>query len=56
MTDWEFDCIAERGRILTGNCQHWCPDWDGMTMDDTCAEFECCTCFPIKPTTMSQFE
>ena len=23
---------------------HYCYDWDGMLIDDSCPEFECCTC------------
>lgn len=45
-TDFERDCIKERGRILTGKFRHYCWEWDGMTMDETCPEFwDTCTCF-----------
>ena len=47
LTDFERDCISERGRILTGKCKHYCPDWDGMTVDETCTEFDGCTCYPM---------
>lgn len=29
---------------LTGKFRHWCPDWDGMPIDETMDEFDCCTC------------
>jgi hypothetical protein len=45
MTDWEEDCMFWHGRILDGEKTHWCPDWDDLPIDDTCGEFECCTCF-----------
>jgi len=36
---------------LSGRCKHYCPDWDYMAIDETCPEFDCCTCdFPDKPT------
>ena len=25
---------------------HACPDWDFMVIDETCPEWESCTCFP----------
>jgi hypothetical protein len=25
--------------------KHACPDWDFLEIDETCPEFECCTCF-----------
>jgi len=25
---------------------HWCPEWDGMLIDEKDPEFECCACFP----------
>lgn len=41
---WKVDCQKWHGRVLTGNYRHWCPDWDYLPVDDTCIEFECCTC------------
>lgn len=29
---------------LTGKFAHYCWDWDGMEIDETCHEFTCCTC------------
>lgn len=44
-TQWEEDCLRERGRILTGYLKHWCPDWDYLTMDETCAMEWPCACW-----------
>lgn len=44
--DWIQDCLPY-GRVLTGKYSHWCLDWDGMPIDETCPEFECCTCYRI---------
>ena len=44
-SDWVADCMREYGRVLTGSLSHWCPDFDGMPIDETClAEIECCSC------------
>ncbi|HZN68024.1 MAG TPA: hypothetical protein VFB66_22250 [Tepidisphaeraceae bacterium] len=45
MSDFDRDCLLERGHILTGRFAHYCHDWDGLTMDETCDEFEStCAC------------
>lgn len=44
-TDWEQDCMRERGKLLTGKYAHWCPDWDFLTIDETCPEWPC-ACAP----------
>ena len=41
---WINSCIKEHGRVLRGNCSHWCPDWNFTPIDETCIEFESCTC------------
>lgn len=42
MTEWEEWCLKERGRVLTGTYAHFCIDWDGLTMDETCdGEWPC---------------
>lgn len=47
MTEWEQDCIREYGKRLTGDYAHWCPEWDGLPVDETCVEFfACASCFP----------
>lgn len=30
-----------RGRILRGDYAHWCPEWDGLPIDETCSEWPC---------------
>ena len=44
MSEWEVDCLRDRGRVLTGKFAHYCNEWDGMTVDETCAEFAACLC------------
>jgi hypothetical protein len=34
--DWIADCMKYRGVVLTGVYSHWCPDWDGLPIDETC--------------------
>lgn len=41
MTDWEEDCMLWRGVVLTGEHAHWCYDWDGLPVDETCREWPC---------------
>jgi hypothetical protein len=48
-TDWVKDCQRWHGVVLTGNFQHWCPDWDFLPIDDTCEEFAACTCPKVEP-------
>ena len=43
--DWRADCLRWRGKVLTGKRAHWCWDWDGLPVDETTCEFECCTCW-----------
>ena len=38
------DCIKERGRVLNGKFAHYCNDWDGLTVDETCMEAASCNC------------
>lgn len=39
---WVFrrESKKERGVALTGRLTHYCWDWDGMTMDETCPELD----------------
>lgn len=44
---YQQDLLDREERVmatLTGKHKHYCMDWDGMAIDETCAEFECCTC------------
>jgi hypothetical protein len=38
---WVEDCDKWRGQLLTGDYAHWCDDWDGLPMDETCPEWPC---------------
>lgn len=40
MRDYEKE-VFER---LQGELKHFCPDWDGMAIDETMPEIEGCTC------------
>ena len=45
---FEEDCLKWRGKVLTGKKAHWCNDWDGLPIDETCDEFQSCHCqFPV---------
>jgi hypothetical protein len=47
---WIEDCMKWRGHVLTGERAHWCYDWDGLPVDETCGEeFSCCHCFAEVP-------
>ena len=48
-SEWEIDCMTWRGKILTGKYAHWCLDWDELPVDETCMEWEACTCFDSSP-------
>lgn len=43
--DWIDDCKEFWGKVLTGKYGHWCNEWDGLPIDETCQEFKCCNCF-----------
>ena len=34
---------------LTGKFKHFCREWDLLEIDETCPEFEVCSCYPNKP-------
>jgi len=42
---WKEDCLKWQGEVLTGKYAHWCPEWDELPIDETCSEFESCTCY-----------
>jgi hypothetical protein len=42
---WLEDCERWIGRPLVGDKAHWCYDWDGLPVDETTTEFECCSCW-----------
>ncbi len=46
--EWIEDCLKWRGVVLTGEHAHWCFDWDGLPVDETCDEWPC-DCFDEHP-------
>lgn len=28
--------------------KHFCYEWDGLEIDETCPEFEVCVCYPLE--------
>ena len=42
---WIEDCEKSVGRPLLGSMAHYCYEWDGMPVDETTREFECCLCW-----------
>lgn len=52
--DWAHDCQKWRGKLLTGRQGHWCDEWDGLPVDETCPEWPCGCAFQFaceKPVT-----
>ena len=44
-TVWARECTFFHGRILEGEKNHYCPEWDYMPIDETCEmEIEACSC------------
>ncbi len=41
---WKEDCRDYHGRELTGKRAHYCDDFDGMPIDETCREIRGCSC------------
>lgn len=37
--DWAVETAALHGHVLTGKHAHWCVGWDGLPIDETCAEY-----------------
>jgi hypothetical protein len=42
--EWVAECLKWRGRVLVGKQAHYCYDWDGLPVDETTDEFDCCHC------------
>ena len=38
---WAQDSLKWRGTVLKGRFCHWCYDWDGLPIDETCIEWPC---------------
>lgn len=47
--EWKRDCLHWRGRTLTGQHGHWCEEWDGLPVDETCPEWPCGCTLPQPP-------
>jgi hypothetical protein len=45
MSEFEQDCMATYGRLLTGKYKHYCSELDYVPIDETCPEFDSCACF-----------
>jgi hypothetical protein len=43
--EWALVCARYHARVLMGDYAHFCADWDELPVDETCEEFECCTCY-----------
>jgi hypothetical protein len=50
-SDVKVDIEQRRFMMLTGKYKHYCPDWDMMAIDETCAEFHACLCKFLKEST-----
>ena len=45
LNEWNADCVKWRGEVLTGEFSHWCFDFDGLPVDETCGpEWDICSC------------
>lgn len=42
---WYEECHKYRNRLLVGEYRHWCWEWGGVPIDETCKEWPC-GCFP----------
>jgi hypothetical protein len=38
---WVHDSYRWRGKLLLGRYAHWCDNWDGLPIDETCLEWPC---------------
>ena len=45
LSDFERESLKWRGVVLAGKYRHWCAEWDDLPTDETCPEFEVCSCF-----------
>ena len=44
MGEFEKECMHWRGKVLEGDYAYCCDDWDGLPVDESCAEYTCCHC------------
>ncbi len=45
ISEFDQDCQHHYGKILTGKYKHYCNEFDGLPIDETCIEFAYCLCF-----------
>lgn len=45
MEEDKVDIEEQAFKALRGKYKHFCWDWDGMAIDETCPEFESCLCY-----------
>ena len=45
---WAHHCLKWRGKVLTGKYSHWCHEWDGLPIDETCIEWPCDSCYNLE--------
>lgn len=43
--DWIEDSTHWYGYVLEGEFAHWCNEFDGLPIDETCFEFMVCGCY-----------
>lgn len=48
MPEFDEDCLQIYGKILTGKQKHFCPEFDYLPIDETCFEYQFCTCEKVK--------
>lgn len=45
MSEFDQDSLHFHGHLLTGKYKHFCNEFDGLPIDETCIEFAYCLCF-----------
>ena len=45
ISEFDQDCLDIYGKTLTGKYKHFCLEFDGLPIDETCFEFKYCDCF-----------
>jgi hypothetical protein len=49
MTELDEESIKMYGKPLQGKYKHFCNEFDFLPIDETCFEFQYCTCFESTP-------
>jgi hypothetical protein len=44
MIEFDEECMHFYGEVLTGKYKHFCPDFDYLPIDESCFEYQFCTC------------